>query len=138
MIRVKEHFSRYEVTEDGRIFDKKYQRPSSTFKSNKYIQCRLVDDEGSIHIMGLHVAVAMYHDPDYKPGCLVHHKDGNTHNNQVSNLECMSRSKHSSLHADPNNLRRFIYTKGPWNKGKEMSEEFRRKCRDSAKRKRKK
>lgn len=29
---------------------------------------------------------------------VVHHKDGNKHNNNLSNLEVMSRSQHTSLH----------------------------------------
>lgn len=134
MIKIKENFNRYSVDTNGKIFDKKYQRYSRTFKSNKYIQCRLVDNEGKIHIMGVHSVIAMFHMSDYFLGCVVHHKDGNTINNTISNLECLSRSKHSALHANPTHLCAYTNQYGPWNKGKKMSSEFCKKCSESAKR----
>ena len=132
MIRIKENFSRYSVSETGDIFDKKYQRYSRVFKSNKYLQCRLVDDEGQIHIMGVHVAIAMFHLSDYYPGCVVHHRDEDTTHNVASNLECMDRGKHSAMHVNPDHLCNYVRTHGPWNKGMQMSPEFCQKCSDSA------
>ena len=133
VIRIKENFSRYNVSNTGKIFDRKYQRYSRTFKSNKYLQCRLVDDEGHTHIMGVHVAIAMFHLPDYYPGCVVHHKNGNTIDNVDTNLECLSRRAHSSKHADAHYLVDKVRKQGPWNKGIKMSPEFCKKCSDSAK-----
>ena len=37
-------------------------------------------------------------------GCIVHHKDGDYHNNAVSNLEIMSRSQHTLQHHDKGEL----------------------------------
>jgi len=34
-------------------------------------------------------------------GYVVHHKDGNTFNNQLSNLELMKKGYHASIHATP-------------------------------------
>ena len=31
-------------------------------------------------------------------GCVIHHKDGNSLNNKLSNLKCMSRGEHQSYH----------------------------------------
>lgn len=138
MERVRANFDRYSVSETGDIYDKKYQRYSKSFKSNKYLQCRLVDNEGQIHIMGVHVAVAMFHSPDYYPGCVVHHKDENTLHNDIANLECLDRSEHSAKHADSERLANYIRVQGPWNKGKKMSIEFCQKCSDSAKRRHRK
>ena len=33
-------------------------------------------------------------------GCEIHHKDLNRNNNDISNLECLSKSEHKKLHAD--------------------------------------
>ena len=138
MERIKENFNRYSVSRCGEVFDKKYNRKSKLFKSNKYTQCRLVDNEGHVHIMGIHVAIVMFHLPDYFPGCVVHHIDGDTTHNEVDNLECMTRSNHSRHHVKPNKLTHHITQFGPWNKGKKMSEEFKEKCRISAIRRHKK
>lgn len=46
---------------------------------------------------------------------VIHHKDGNKQNNDISNLEVMSRSEHNKLH----------------NIGKQLSEEHRKKLSDA-------
>jgi hypothetical protein len=48
--------------------------------------------------MGVHSVVAMLNIDDWYDGCIVHHKDGNCHNNAVDNLEIMSRRQHALLH----------------------------------------
>ena len=94
---------RYEVTIDGNIFDKKKNKPVKIFKSNKYLQCCIYDENGK-HVMGVHNVVAQVYCKDWFEGCVVHHKDNNQHNNNADNLECLSNSKHTKLH-NPN-----IYT----------------------------
>jgi len=42
----------------------------------------------------------------------VHHKDGNRKNNEISNLELMTRSKHASHHAKENSQKRIRDNKG--------------------------
>lgn len=32
-------------------------------------------------------------------GCIVHHKDGNKHNNNINNLQLMEQKTHVSMHA---------------------------------------
>ena len=97
MERKKENFSNYIVNRDGSIF-KKDGTPVKIFKSNKYLQCCLFDDEGGKHIMGVHAVIAMFYDDDWYKGCVVHHKDGDQHNNHVDNLEVMSRNEHTIQH----------------------------------------
>lgn len=44
-------------------------------------------------------------------GCVIHHKDGNKLNNNLDNLECLSRSRHSAHHGknkSPDRLQRDI------------------------------
>lgn len=49
---------------------------------------------------------------------IVHHLDGNKLNNDINNLEVLSRSEHNRLHAKENqNLKKYIEINGPWNKG---------------------
>ena len=124
-------FPNYDVTEDGRIFKNGiYMKP---FKSNKYDQVLLFDADHKRHIMGVHSVVAMKYLPNYYKGCIVHHKDENTHNNSVRNLEILSRAEHARHHVIESEYFRYS-RKGvePWNKGLKMSEEFCRKCRESA------
>lgn len=132
---IKENFSRYTVSSDGKyIYDKKRNTESKQFNSNGYKQCRLVDNEGNIHIMGVHTAVAMFHNKDYYAGCIVHHKDENKQHNDTNNLQCMTKSEHCRLHADPTVLSEYIKKYGPTNKGQKMSWEYRDHCRRAAQR----
>ena len=128
----KEDFTRYDVHDGGHIIDKKRNCAIKLFNSNGYFQCRLIDDNGKEHILGVHTVVAMFYCESYFEGCVVHHKDGDKHHNYSNNLECITRSQHSRMHVNPNNLRKYIAENGPANKGKKMSEEFRAKCRKSA------
>ena len=128
----KTDFSRYDVIDGGQIIDKKHNCEIKLFRSNGYLQCRLVDNEGEAHILGVHSVVAMFYCDSYFEGCVVHHKDEDRHNNHSSNLECLTRAQHSRMHVNPNVLRKYIQVNGPANKGKHMSEEFKEKCRQSA------
>lgn len=68
---------------------------------------------------------------------IVHHIDGNKLNNDISNLEVLSRSEHNRIHAKENqNLKKYIEANGPWNKGLKncYSDETLKKMSDSAKR----
>lgn len=131
---LKTSFSRYIVYPDGRIYDTKSNKFCKTFKSNKYTQCCLFDNDNKKHVLGVHTVVAMFHCDDYFEGCVVHHVDEDTRNNSASNLRCTTRSKHSRFHANADSLIKYIKENGPPNKGKKMSKEFCEKCSKSAKR----
>lgn len=117
----------YDVAKDGTVY--KNGKEIKPFKSNKYMQVLLFDVEHKRKICGVHTIVAMKY-LDYYDGCIVHHIDGNTHNNCVDNLEVYSRVEHSAFHSKGNH-----HNKGqvPWNKRIKMSEEFCKKCSESAK-----
>ena len=130
--------SRYRATDDGHIFDKENQCFIKEFKSNKYLQCQVYDDNGQVHVLGVHQVVARLRCLDWFEGCIVHHKDGDCHNNSVNNLSCYSRSYHSRQHiidsGSSKRLSDYVKEHGPANKGKTMSEEFKHKCSCSARR----
>lgn len=130
---LQEHYPNYDCTKEGVI----YRNGSilKSFKSNNYRQVLLFDTDGKRKTCGVHVVVAMKY-LDYFEGCVVHHKDGNTLNNTIENLEVLSSSEHSRKHVlqSGNTLGNLMRGKIPWNKGMKMSKEFCEKCSKSAKR----
>lgn len=128
----KDDFKRYDVKDGGIIIDLVKNTQVKIFKSNDYVQCRLVDNDGVAHIIGVHVAVAMFHCSDYFEGCIVHHEDEDKKNNWAYNLKCETRSEHSRRHASKTHLSNYVKQNGPANKGKKMSSEFCERCRESA------
>ena len=89
---------RYDISRDGKtIVDKTTNKPLRMFKSNKYLQCCICDENG-MHVMGVHSIVAQKYISDWFDGCNVHHKDHNTQNNNIDNLECLKPSEHTKLH----------------------------------------
>lgn len=115
-------YPNYTVTSDGVVYKDGYEM--KPFKSNKYLQVVLYDVEHNRHVFGLHTLVAMIYLSDFYSGCVVHHKDGNTHNNNVENLEIMSRSEHSRKHGKEYcACGEYNKKYGSWNKGKPLSDE---------------
>lgn len=102
------------------------------FESSGYDQVYMKNEDGDRSIKGVHQVVSMTFDPDYYPGCIVHHKDENKKHNYADNLKVESNSDHARHHADPQKLIDYMKKHGPINKGKKMSPEFCEKCRQSA------
>ena len=123
-------FPDYYATPDGNIY-KQDGTKVKYFKSNKYDQCLLFDKNHKRHIFGVHNAVSMYLDDNWFDGCDVHHKNENTHDNRIENLEPLSRSDHTRLHFPEKHFEKLEYH--AWNKGMKMSDEFRQKCSISKK-----
>lgn len=127
----KQMFPNYDVDKEGNVY--KNGELMTPFKSNKYLQVVLYDKDNNKKVFGVHTVVAMKYLNDFYQGCVVHHKDENTHNNKVENLEILSRSEHSKLHVtDPYKLSNYVREHGTWNKGKKMNEKYREICRNSA------
>ena len=125
-----EEFPNYDVDENGNVY--KNNVLITPFKSNKYLQVLLFDLNGDRRVCGVHTLVAMKYIDGYEKGCVVHHKDGDTHNNKLENLEILSRSEHSKLHVDTYFLANYTKEHGSWNKGLKMNDEYREICRNSA------
>lgn len=126
-------FPDYTVTKEGTVFKNGIEL--KPFKSNKYLQVLLYDVDHKRHIFGVHTLVARIYLSDFYEGCIVHHIDGNAHNNCVENLSIMTNRQHASYHSKGNtHLSNYIKTHGATNKGTHLSSEHRRKLSEAAKR----
>jgi hypothetical protein len=56
---------------------------------------------------------------DIPEGHDIHHRDGNTGNNSIENLECISRSNHSRIHVREGHITRYPITTRICNECKE-------------------
>lgn len=131
---LQKNYPEYDCDEFGNVY--KNGKVIKPFKSYKYLQVLLFDTNHKRRVAGVHTVVAMKYLPFFE-GCIVHHKDENTHNNCVDNLEIYTRSDHTKLHLNEGTVK-LNNTKGqiPWNKGKKMDAEFSKKCREGIMRKR--
>ena len=127
-----EHFPEYDCDMQGNVYHNSIQ--ITPFKSNQYLQVCQFDIQHKKHVYGVHTVIAMKYQ-NYYEGCVVHHKDGNCHNNTIDNLEVMSRSEHGRMHGllDPKR-KEWSKRQVSWNKGKKMSAEFCQHCSEAAKR----
>lgn len=72
--------------------------------SGRYYLSQSRTNEGRRHAKGLHVAVwEFYTGQTVPPGHEIHHKDGDTFNNDISNLECVPMREHRKMYrlSDP-------------------------------------
>lgn len=86
--------NRVYVTKDGEVLDKR----NISIEPGEYYQIDMITLTGSRCKKYLHQIVAICFMSGYYEGCVVHHKDGNTQNNDISNLEIMSRKEHFIEH----------------------------------------
>lgn len=91
-------FSRYVAMPEGIIIDTATGNEVTLRPGSEYVLCELYDDSDVLHKIPLHRAIAMFLDPEWRENCVVHHKDFNKLNNKLSNLQCMSKKDHSTLH----------------------------------------
>ncbi len=71
-----------------------YRYPNSRHGSGKYF--RRISKPKNIY---LHIEVFRSVFGEVPSGCLIHHKDGNILNNDISNLQCMTRGDHMRHHS---------------------------------------
>lgn len=115
----------YDVDECGNVY--KNGNIIKPFKSNNYLQVLIFDKNHNRRVCGVHTLVASKYLDNFYEGCVVHYKNHNTHDNNIQNLEVLSRELHSRLHNKNNKtLANYVKNNGPWNKGKKMNTEARR------------
>ena len=93
----------------GMVYDNQGNQIIPYHYDNQYDTIYVRDLNGNPHIIGVHQAVSMTFDPNYYPGCIVHHKDENKYHNWDSNLEVISRPDHARLH-NPQKYQPMIQT----------------------------
>lgn len=118
------NFSNYYVDKHGTVY-RKDKTPIKPFNSCGYYQVYMRDDNDRRRILGVHQVVAMAY-LNYYDGCVVHHKDEDKHNNDVSNLVVESVSDHARRHANPERLVNYTKAHGSHNRGAAASEEVRK------------
>ena len=66
--------------------------------TGRYYLSQSNSNQGRKHPRGLHVAIWEFYNKKRVPKDYeIHHKDGNTFNNDISNLECISRIEHNKI-----------------------------------------
>ena len=66
--------------------------------TGKYYLSQARSNKERKNAKGLHVAIWEFYSGKTVPkGYIVHHKDGNPHNNNFENLECISRDEHKKI-----------------------------------------
>lgn len=103
----------------GDFINKKENRyvPGTDIKG-KYLDMRLNED-GGLKVRGRkHILMYKIFIGDIPEGYEIHHKDFNSHNNNIDNLECLSPQDHQLIHAQrrknkiPNKLILKLYNEG--------------------------
>ena len=90
-------YPNYLVSTDGLIYSKKSKKYLKPFKVGNYY-CVTICDKGRYVTDGVHRIVASTYLPNPDNKECVHHIDEDRENNNVDNLEWMSREDHSRLH----------------------------------------
>jgi hypothetical protein len=88
----------------------------SAISDRAYRSQRIVDEDGTVHKRRTHVIVMENHlGRRLEKGEVVHHKNGDRHDNRLENLELMGRGKHTQheqLLARKNDPQKFIRKRG--------------------------
>lgn len=92
----KEKIFEYTGKTERKIFNNEFY-----YKDNRTGYFWHVDQKGK-KSKSLHKAVYEFHKGKFPKGLVVHHKDFNKENNDISNLEVLSKSRHAELHAKTN------------------------------------
>lgn len=84
----------YEVSNKGRIRNRKTKRIMSTTINNKGYETIAITRNNNVYNMRVHRMVAKtFHNNEYRDGLDVNHIDGNKLNNKVDNLEWCTRKE---------------------------------------------
>lgn len=89
------HINRFGIACDDNF---NIRQPYSYHDEEHYDMLYVRDYKNKPHVIGVHQAVAKTFNPDYYPGCIVHHRDENKYHNWDSNLEILDRSNHAKIH----------------------------------------
>ena len=93
-----EGYEKYSITKEGDVYSLKWNKkrklkPQKASQSKKgYVQVRLYDDSGELgKLQYIHRLVWQTFVGEIPEGLEIDHRDGNTHNNNLKNLQLLSR-----------------------------------------------
>lgn len=105
--RAAKSYPKYYISNKGRVYSLKSNKLLKLYKYSNYIYIEL-SHKGIKHKYRLHRLVALHflNNPDNKP--IVHHKDRNRNNNDVSNLMWCTQTEHKELHKELDKLKKGV------------------------------
>jgi hypothetical protein len=86
-----------EVSQYGRVRRKKGNKILKQYISNKQLVVKNLESKNPFERVHRLVALTWLNE-SYKKGMLVHHKDFNSYNNRVDNLEWLTKEDHDKKH----------------------------------------
>lgn len=117
-------FTDYKISDSGIVFSVKRNKALKPYERKNYLGVYLYGN-GKRKFMTIHrlVAIAFIENPNDLPQ--VNHKDENTKNNNVDNLEWCSAKYNSNYGSHRENLRKALLQRNAWNgrKHKECSKQ---------------
>jgi hypothetical protein len=124
-------FQGYEIGNSGDIYSTKREKALRQYDKNGYKYVFLYDGHSKRKCMFVHrlVAIAFLENPDNLPQ--INHKDEDTSNNCVSNLEWCSAEYNCNYGHHNENLKRAFKKNGGSMKGRHHTKEAIRKMRDA-------
>lgn len=123
---------RGDIMENEIIFNDVIYRLMS---NGKYYLSQSTTNSGRKKAKGLHVAIWEYYNDKTVPiGCEIHHTDGNTLNNSIENLECLTTKQHAKTKnyaKQPEHLSRIRKLSKEWHSSEEGIKWHREHAKDS-------
>ena len=88
-------FENYSISEDGKVFNNKTGRELKAFDGNRGYKTIYLRKDGKNHGHLLHRLLAIHFITNPENKGFVNHKDGNKHNNDLSNLEWVTQAENN-------------------------------------------
>lgn len=129
-----QRYNKYEVDEMGNVYRKGSDKPLVPFGDGKgYLRVDIMSDRSEKTMAKLHLVVAHTFIGRQKEGIIINHKDGDKHNNSLSNLEYISQRENVAhaqrlikglTYLDDDVIEQIIRMKQEGNRATDIAEEL--------------
>lgn len=100
----------YRLDQDGKVWRLKSKNKNGVYENITPYEIKppdgmyypaniLVNINGRNILKSVHRVIWVYHHGPITDNRIIHHKDGNRHNNNINNLSCITRKEHQNIHA---------------------------------------